>query len=154
MFSYKKTYKNIYKNTKVNIAELNISESSPALNNAPVGLSLSIAKTSFARMTQRFYWLYEQQVAYGDNLTSRLNRCVKNWIMWAKTRVGEVYLLTQIHVKVNFKYDLKNYLKDYLSNLKNHLSDYLSDYLSDNSKASFNFINIATRPSNQAGYKL
>lgn len=138
------------KKAEVNITELNISENSPALNNARIESSQLIAKTSFARMIQRFYWLYEQQVAYGDNNTRRLNRYVKNWIVWAKTRVGEVNLPIKTHVKVNFKYNLKDYFKDYLSNFKNHLRDHLSDYL----KASFNIINIATRPSNQANYKL
>ena len=103
----KNIYKNIYKNTKVNITELNISENSPAINNAPVGLSLSIAKTSFVCMIQRVYWQNVQRAAYGEAFTSRLNRYVKNGVMWAKTRVGKVNLPTQIHVNVKFKDNIK-----------------------------------------------
>ena len=87
--------------------KLNTSENRPALNNAPVGFLLSIAKTSFVRMAQRVYWLYEQQVAYGEAFTSRLNRYVKNGVMRAKTRVGKVNLPAQIHVNVRFKDSLK-----------------------------------------------
>ena len=99
--------------------KLNISENSPELHTAPVGLSLSIAKTSFARMIQRVYWLYEQRAAYGEAFTSRLNRYVKNWSRWAKAGVGEVNLPAQIHVNVRFKDSVKPEFKfdiDFLLN--------------------------------------
>ena len=49
----------------------------------------------------RVYWLYEQQVTYGDHLVSRLNGYVKNWIRWAKTGIGKVYLPSTILTLIN-----------------------------------------------------
>ena len=42
-----------------------------------------IAKQNFVRMTQKVYWLYEQQGG-SANFASCLDRYLKNWATWAK----------------------------------------------------------------------